>query len=192
MFESIPEVFIPLFIFVSRITDVSLGTMRIVMVSRGFKWKAAILGFFEVLLWTLVVTELLKNLGAWQNYIAYAGGFAAGTFVGMYIEDKVKVGTIIVRIITQNYETALIEALKSAGFTITILDGHGGFSPVKIIFTVLKRKRWNEVVSLIETHDPEAFYSSEDVKFASSTTHHTQSLADRNPVNKLLGLRKGI
>ncbi len=192
MFTLVPVFLIPVLIFVARIVDVSLGTIRIVMVSRGFKIKAAILGFFEVLIWVLVVTELLKNLDNWINYIAYAGGFAAGTFVGLYIEDKLKVGTIILRIITQDKVAELSEAFKKAGFTITTLDAQGGFGPVNIIFTVLKRKRWNEVVSIIEANDPSAFYSSEDVKFASSPLDLIDLNGQRSATNRLLGLRKGI
>tara|TARA_R110000868_G_scaffold26022_1_gene100790 strand:+ start:87 stop:608 length:522 start_codon:yes stop_codon:yes gene_type:complete len=172
--------------------DVSLGTLRIVMVSRGFKYKAAFLGFFEVLIWAFVVAELLKNLDNWINYIAYAGGFSAGTFVGMYIESKVKVGTIIVRIITQNKREELVESLKEAGFTITSIDAEGGFGPVNVIFTVLKRRRWNEVVSIIEKNDPTAFYSSEDVKFANSSLDLNTLNDSRGATNRLLGLRKGI
>jgi len=121
MLSLIPVVFIPVFIFLSRIMDVSLGTLRIVMVSRGYKFKAVLLGFFEVLIWAFVVAELLKNLNNWVNYVAYAGGFAVGTYVGMYIESKVKIGTIIVRIITQNKKEEIIEGLKEAGFTITTI-----------------------------------------------------------------------
>lgn len=195
MFTLIPVFLIPVFIFLARIMDVSLGTLRIVMVSRGFKFKAALLGFFEVLIWAFVVTELLKNLDNWVNFVAYAGGFSAGTFVGMYIEDKLKVGTIIVRIITQDKKKELTEALTVAGFTITSIDGHGGFGPVNIIFTVLKRRRWNEMISIIETHDPKAFYSSEDVKYATSAGNHSSGSdlnKNRSSVNRLLGLRKGL
>ena len=192
MFSLIPIFLIPVFIFLSRIMDVSLGTLRIVMVSRGFKFKAALLGFFEVLIWAFVVTELLKNLDNWVNFVAYAGGFATGTYVGMYIESKLKVGTIIVRIITQNKKEELSESLKEAGFTITCVEGHGGFGPVSIIFTVLKRKRWNEVISVIETHDSQAFYSYEDVKFSTSEGVLTSLDDKRSPANRLLGLRKGI
>ncbi len=192
MFELSLAFLIPTGIFLARIMDVSLGTLRIVMVSRGFKFKAAFLGFFEVLIWAFVVAELLKNLNHWVNYIAYAGGFSVGTFVGMYIEGKVKVGTIIVRIITQNKKEELINSLKEAGFTITSIDGQGGFGPVNIIFTILKRRRWNEVVSIIEKNDPTAFYSSEDVKFANSSLDLNILNNQRSATNRLLGLRKGI
>lgn len=192
MFSLIPPILIPIIIFFARIMDVSLGTLRIVMVSRGYKYKAALLGFFEVLIWAFVVAELLKNLNNWVNYVAYAGGFSVGTFVGMYIESKVKVGTIIVRIITQNKREELIESLKEAGFTITSIAAEGGFGPVNIIFTVLKRKRWNEVVSIIEKNDPGAFYSSEDVTYANSSLDLNKLDSDRGATNRLLGLRKGI
>ena len=190
MFELFPTWFIPVFIVLARISDVSLGTLRIVMVSRGLKFKAALLGFFEVLIWTLVVTELLQNLDNWINYIAYAAGFALGTYAGMYLENKLKVGTIIVRIITQDKYHELSDALKDAGFVITSLEGEGGFGPVKIIFTVLKRKKWNKVVSVIELHDPNAFYSSEDVKFSSSSGYFGAQAT--SGFNRLLGWRKGI
>ena len=110
----------------------------------------------------------------------------------MYIESKVKVGTIIVRIITQNKREELIESLKEAGFTITSIAGEGGFGPVNIIFTVLKRRRWNEVVSIIEKNDPAAFYSSEDVTYANSSLDLSKLDSDRGATNRLLGLRKGI
>ena len=194
MFEVIPSYLIPVLIFLARITDVSLGTLRIVMVSRGFKLKATILGFFEVLIWVLVIGQLIQNLDSVVNYIAYAGGFATGTYVGMMIEGKLKVGTIIVRIITRNKFQILTEALKASGFTITTLDAKGGVDvePVKIIFTVLKRKRWNEIVTLIEANDPQAFYSSEDVKFSNSVGEMDNLSSRRSPVNRLLGVRKGI
>lgn len=162
------------------------------MVSRGFKIRASFLGFFEILIWILVVAELFKSIDNWVNYIAYAGGFATGTYVGMYLESKLKVGTIIVRIITSSKFTELTEALKAAGFTVTTLDAEGGFGPVKIIFTVLKRRKWNQIVSIIEANDPSAFYSSEDVKYASSLFNGVDVLEQRSPTNRLLGLRKGI
>ena len=191
MFDLLPSYLIPVFIFLARICDVSLGTIRIAMVSRELKFRAALLGFFEVLIWALVVTGLLQNLDNWVNYVAYAGGFASGTFVGMYIEGKMKVGTIVVRIITQDKHHELSDALKGAGFTITLIEGHGGFAPVTLLFTVLKRKRWHEVEKIINLHDPAAFYSYEDVKFASSHGE-IDSLPGRSPVNRLLRLRKGM
>lgn len=192
MFSFIPVAFLPLVIFISRILDVSLGTIRIVMVSRGYKTKAAVLGFFEVLIWAIVVSELLNNLDNWINFVAYAGGFATGNYVGLILEDKLKVGTVIARVITRDKRHELVEDLKERGFIVTIINAHGGFTPVDVIFTVLRRKRLEEFVNVIRIHDPEAFYSIEDVKYASSDGTLPGPKKKKKYSSRILGLRKGF
>lgn len=187
----LPEITIPFIIFFARIADVSLGTLRITMVSRGYKIQSALLGFFEVLIWVIVVAQILSNLDSWINYVAYAAGFSAGTFIGLYIEDTLKVGTSLVRIITLDKSNAIIEKLNQAGVAITSVDGKGGFNDVKIIFTVLKRKRVNHVFELVKEIDPNAFFSAEDVKYSNKHHDHSPVPKKRN-VNRLLSLRKSI
>lgn len=192
MFETFSDLLVPVFIYFARIVDVSLGTLRIVMVSKGFKLRAVILSFVEILIWAVVVAQLLQNLDHWVNYVAFAGGFATGTFVGMYIEDKLRMGTILVRVITREKSTQIMDALKLAGMGITAIQGKGGFNDVTIIFSVLKRKRWDEMVRIIKENDPEAFYSAEDVKYASSTSQYQIAEIKRTPFNRLLGMRKSM
>lgn len=187
-----PTYILPVIIFFARIADVSLGTLRITMVSRGYKLHSAILGFFEVLIWVIVVAQLLTNLDHWVNYIAYAAGFSAGTFVGLYIEDVMKVGTVMVRIITLHKSTELIEALKEAGVAVTSIDAKGGFNDVKIIFTVMKRKKLSRVFKIVKEIDPEAFFSTEDIKYTNKHHDHLPVEHDRSPVDRLLRLRKGL
>lgn len=187
-----PAYILPLLIFFARIADVSLGTLRITMVSRGYKWESAILGFFEVLIWVIVVAQLLTNLDHWVNYIAYAAGFSAGTFMGLYIEDKMKVGTVLVRIITLQKSHDIIEALKEAGVAVTSMDAKGGFNDVKVIFTVLKRKKLNKVFDIVKEIDPEAFFSTEDVKYSNKHHDHLVNPDDRSPIDRLLRIRKGL
>lgn len=182
----------PLLIFIARIADVSLGTIRITMVSRGYKGPSALLGFFEVLIWVIVVAQVLANLDNWINYVAYAGGFAAGNYIGLYMESKLKVGIILVRIVTINKSEELITALREAGLAITSIDAKGHFNDVKIIFTVLKRKRWNKVINIINEVDPDAFYSSEEVKYASQHGEHPPTPNQKSPTDRLLRVRKGI
>ncbi|MEQ8525077.1 DUF2179 domain-containing protein [Gracilimonas sp.] len=188
----LPFFVLPILIFFARIADVSLGTLRITMVSRGYKWQSALLGFFEVLIWVIVVAQLLKNLNHWVNYIAYAAGFSAGTFIGLYIEDKMKVGTVLVRIITLNKSEELIEALKEAGIALTSIDAKGGFNDVKVIFTVMKRKKLNKVFNIVKDIDPEAFFSTEDVKYSNKHHDHLVNPNDRSPIDRLLRIRKGL
>jgi len=192
MLESIPSAWLPVFIFLARICDVSLGTLRILFVSKGMRVRAALLGFLEVLIWIIVVAQLIQHLNNWVNYVAYAAGFAAGTFLGISIEDKLKVGSLIVRIITAKEGDKLIKKLKEAGFMLTRVDAEGGMGPVEIVFTVLKRKRWQEVKRIIESFDPQAFYSVQDVKFASNENGILPVNGVSHNFDRLLHIRKGV
>lgn len=193
MFDIIPEFWLPLFIFIARIGDVSLGTIRIIFVSRGMKIRAAMLGFIEVLIWITVVAQLLQHLDNWLNLIAYAGGFSAGTYLGIILENKLKVGTIIVRVITNEDATGLADRLRKAGFRITRMQAEGRDGPVEVIFSILKRKRWNEIVNIIESFNKDTFYSVEDVKYSSAGEDPQAVLSlGRNAFDRLLRIRKGV
>lgn len=192
MFEAIPAAWLPAIIFFARICDVSMGTLRIVYVSRGMKGRAAILGFIEVLIWIIVVAQLIQHLNNWINFVAYAGGFSVGTFLGMAIENKLQVGTLIVRIITAEDPQPLVDRLKEAGFMLTRVEASGGLGPVQIIFSVVRRKRWKEVKNIIESFDPKAFYSVEDVKYASADDNGRLVDGSRSSLDRLLRVRKGI
>ena len=93
-------VLIPVLICLARIVDVSIGTLRIIFVSKGMRGIAPILGFFEVIIWLVAIGQIFQNLSNWVNYIAYGAGFAMGNFVGIYIEGKISLGYTLVRIIT--------------------------------------------------------------------------------------------
>lgn len=140
MFDLIPAAWIPLVIFLARICDVSLGTLRILFVSKGMRLRAAVLGFLEVLIWIIVVAQLFQHLNNWLNFIAFAGGFAVGTYLGMYIENKLKVGTLIMRVITAKPAEELANELKEAGFRLTRVEAKGGIGPVEILFHRFKKK----------------------------------------------------
>jgi uncharacterized protein YebE (UPF0316 family) len=157
-------VVLPLIIFSTRICDVTLDTLRIIYVSRGLKILAASIGFFEVLIWLFAITQIFKNLTNPLYYVAYAGGFAMGNFVGIFIEERMAIGTVVVRIITQKDAAELIEQLKNAGYGVTHVDAQGAQGPVKIIFTIVKRKDIDHVLGIIQLSNPLAFYTIEDVR----------------------------
>lgn len=98
-FSILPSAFVPFFIFFARIFDVSIGTIRIMFVAKGFKLEAAVLGFIEILIWIIVIVQIFHNLNNWLNYIAYAGGFASGVYIGMFIEERMKKGVQYSRIL---------------------------------------------------------------------------------------------
>ena len=85
---------LPLLVFLARILDVSIGTLRIIFVAKGLKHFAAMLGFFESLIWLIAVTQVMQNLNSWQTYVAFACGFAAGNYVGVVLEERIALGNL--------------------------------------------------------------------------------------------------
>ena len=118
-------VVLPLLIFFARVCDVSLGTTRIIFISKGLKYIAPIVGFFEILIWLMAISQIFQHLTNALYYIAYAGGYATGTFVGITIENKLSIGTEIIRIITRQEATKLIKALRAGGYSITVSEAEG-------------------------------------------------------------------
>ena len=157
---------LPLLIFIARVTDVTFDTMRIIFISKGEKYLPPLLGFFEIMIWLFAIGQVMQNLTNIVYYIAYAAGFATGNFVGIIIEDKMAIGKLVVRIITRKDASELIEALRSRNYGTTIVDAQGATGSVKLIFTVIKRKDVDDVVSLINHFNPKAFYSMEEVRTA--------------------------
>jgi uncharacterized protein YebE (UPF0316 family) len=158
-------VLLPILIFFARITDVTFGTFRIVMISKGNKYMAPILGFFEVLIWVIVIGKVMQNLDHWVNIIAYAAGYATGNLVGLLIEDKVAIGIVRIQIITARPATDLINNLVESGYGITHHEANGANGKVSIIYSIINRKQIPIFVDMIGKHNPNAFYSIEDVKF---------------------------
>jgi uncharacterized protein YebE (UPF0316 family) len=156
---------LPFLIFAARIIDVSLGTVRVIFVSRGLKYLAPSVGFFEVLIWLLAIGQIMANLSNPVCYIAYAGGFAMGNFVGMIIAEKLSLGIVLVRVVTQNDAQSLLESLRSQDYGVTSVDGQGKNGLVKVVFTVVPRREVRPVVDLIRQFNPDAFYSIEEVGF---------------------------
>ncbi len=171
-------VILPLLIFIARIVDVSIGTVRIMLIARGRKIITPILGFFEVLIWLLAVRQIMQNLTNVYCYIAFAGGFAMGNYVGMYIEEKLALGAQVIRIITKEDIGDLRKAFKEAGFGLTVVDAHGSMGKVNILFTIVQRCSLKMVVEIIKKFNPKAFYSVEDIKSVSEGIFPNQNSAD--------------
>ena len=156
---------LPLLIFLARVTDVSIGTIRLIFISRGLKYLAPVVGFFEILIWLLAIGQIMKNLSNPVCYIAYAGGFAMGNFVGMWIAEKLSLGVVLIRIVTKKDAAELVGDLKSADYGVTSVDGHGTTEQVKVVFTIVPRREVKKVVDLIKKFNPKAFYTIEEVGF---------------------------
>jgi uncharacterized protein YebE (UPF0316 family) len=160
-------VLLPALIFTARVCDVSLGTIRIIFLSKGIKYLAPLIGFFEVIIWLLAITQILQHLTNVYYYLFFAGGFATGNFVGICLEEKLSIGIVYIRIITRKDPSQLIDALKKANYNITTIDAEGPKGEVKIIFTVVKKQLLNNVLALVKKYNPHAFYSVEDIRYVS-------------------------
>ncbi|MDY6934010.1 MAG: DUF2179 domain-containing protein [Spirochaetota bacterium] len=191
-FDIFSYVILPLLIFIARVCDVSIGTIRIIFVSKGNKVLSPLLGFFEILIWLCAIGQIMQNLNNFGCFIAYAGGFAAGNFVGIFIEERLAVGILLIRIITKRDASQLIEYLKADGYGVTVIDAEGACGKVNVIYTIIDRHNLEDVVGIIKSFNPKAFYSVEDVKFISERISPLKN--SRTPKNnkllQLLRLRK--
>ena len=160
-------VILPALIFCARICDVSLGTIRVIFITKGVRYLAPLIGFFEVIIWLLAIGQVMNNLTNVASYIAYGGGFAMGTFIGMRIEEKISLGLTSIRIITIEEPSQLVNYLRSQNYGVTTVDGEGSTGQVKMVFSIIRRQDLPDVVEVIKKLHPGAFYSIEDVKSVS-------------------------
>lgn len=130
----------------------------------GKKHLAPILGFFEALIWLLAIGQIFQNINSPVSYIAYSAGFAAGTYVGMFFEEKLAVGNVLIRIITKEYAKGLIEHFRKMNYRFSSLDAEGNEGKVSVLFTVVKREQLQTLIPTIMNFNPNAYYTIESVK----------------------------
>ncbi len=157
-------VILPVLIFFARILDQTIGTLRLIFLSKGYRMIAPLLGFFEVIIWLVAVSQIMKHLDNVMSYVAYGAGFAMGNYIGMTIERRISLGNVIVRIILKEICLELKEKLNSQNFGLTILDAEGSRGNVKVLFSIIKRKDLNHFLSILDQYEPGAFYTIEEVK----------------------------
>jgi len=158
---------VPALIFTARVIDVSIGTVKLILMSKGMKKIVPLLAFIEISVWLVTITKVLENLNDPVNYVAYALGFAAGTWVGMKIEEMLAMGTTVIQVILKKDGGELFDYLISHGYPATKLGGAGPSGQVDLIFTIVRRNKVPQALFTIRQFNPHAFYSIEDVNFAS-------------------------
>lgn len=155
---------LPFIIFFGRIVDVTLGTLRIIFVSKGEKYLAPIIGFFEVLIWIVVISEIFSGANDIISYLSYAGGYAAGNYVGILIEQRIAFGIILCRVYTMKNGKELVALLNKQNFGATLIHGTGSLGEIDIIETVVDRKMLKRVDKIFTSFDVNVFYVAEDVR----------------------------
>lgn len=161
---------IPLLIFFSRILDVSLGTLRIIFVSKGMRYLAPLIGFFEVLIWLIVISHIMQKMSSPIYYFAYAAGFAAGNYFGIFLENRLAMGYTFLRIITRTGAKELIVNLRELNYRVTHVPAIANSGKVEVIFLPTRRKEIPKLVKIVNQFNPNAIFTIEDMRGVSEDT----------------------
>ena len=140
-----------------RICDVSIDTMRLILIVQGKKYKAGVAGFFEVLIWIFAIRFIFQHLDNYLNLLGYATGFGLGNIIGITIEQKIGFGFVQLSIISRHFTDKIADTLRKSKYGITILPGEGSRGGVSIIMLIIAKKYQREALRLIESIDKDAF-----------------------------------
>jgi uncharacterized protein YebE (UPF0316 family) len=169
---------LPVSVFLAETCVVTLSTVRTIFITRGMKGLAAFLGFFEISIWLFAMAQVMQNLSSLDCYIAFAGGFSLGNFLGVSIERKLALGTVGLHVATRKNAAPLIDALRAADCAVTAFDAQGSTDPVRVVITAVRRKELFDVISVVKRYDPDAFYSAHDLQLtAQRSSPATQGYA---------------
>ncbi len=156
---SLPVWLLSVLIFFSRVMDVSLGTIRTISIVGGWIKLAVVLGFFEVLLWIVVVAQVIDRMheSPWLM-LAYAAGFAAGNAVGIMVEQRLAFGSVVIRMISTDEGERIADYLRNQGHICTTFNGLGRDGEVKMIYVSSQRKEASNILAAAQEIDPALFY----------------------------------
>ncbi len=155
-------------IFFARILDVSLGTLRTMITVKGKNLYASLVGFFEVLIWFIIVKEAL-NTNETSIWIAifYALGFATGTYIGGVLSQKFISGNLNVQIITNNAYPIMVDKLRNEGYGVTVIDveGKNKNEDKYMLFIEINNKKFNHLRKIVKSIDKDAFVVVNETKY---------------------------
>jgi len=157
-------VILPLLIFVARICDQTIGTLRLIFLSKGFKHIVPFLAFFEAMIWLIAISQILSHLDNVATFLAYGLGYATGNYVGMLIEERLSIGSVIIRIFSKERMPEFIDVLQKHNYGYTIINAEGSTGELKIIFSIINRKYLSHLIEQINAIDSNTFYTVEEVK----------------------------
>lgn len=151
-------------IFILRVCDMTLDTLRVLMVMRGKRLAAWVMGFFQAAIFVVAITRVLQNLDNPLNVIGYAGGFATGIVIGMWVEERLAVGYTHLSIFSSRLGAAISERLRTEGFAVTEIPARGKDGMVTLLNCGVRRKHVERARNIINEIDPDAFITAEDVR----------------------------
>jgi uncharacterized protein YebE (UPF0316 family) len=166
-FDFISYVLLPFLIFLARAADVTLATVKLMFIVNNAKRLAMLLGFFEALITILALSRIMQDASNLAAYVMYAAGFAAGTYLGMRIEEKLAYGSVVVRIIGKQIPDTLLQYLSDNQYNYSKVDASDSSGNTQVLFTVCKRRKVRDLLQALEQIAPEALYTTEAVNQAS-------------------------
>ena len=171
--STIPIWMLFIFVFLLRVTDVTLGTVRTVTIVKGYIGVSMVLGFFEVGIWVMVISQVISRIGeSWTLAVAYAGGFAVGNGVGILVERRIALGMAVIRMVSRGEKGRKIAAaLRQKGHTVTTFDGEGARGPVTLVYVAGPRRTIRSVVKTAQELDSKLFYVVEPAHESSQGVH---------------------
>lgn len=166
-FDIISYLLLPALIFLARLADVTVATVKLMFVVNNARKMAAILGFFEALITIMALSRIMQDASNLLAFVMYAAGFASGTYVGMWIESKMAYGSVLIRIISKEMPEELFQYLSEKKYNFSLVDGYDAFGNTRVLFTVCKRSNTQDMLNHLEQIAPQALYTVESVKQAS-------------------------
>ncbi|MBN2548912.1 MAG: DUF2179 domain-containing protein [Anaerolineales bacterium] len=151
-------------IFVLRVSDMTLDTLRMLMVMRGRKSVAWVLGFCQSAIFVMAIGSVLSNLDNPLNILGYAAGFASGNVIGMLIEERLAIGHTHLTIVSPSLGSAIAERLRKEGYAITEIPARGKDGMVTLLHCSVLRKKADQVHQIVNQVDPSAFVTAEDMR----------------------------
>jgi uncharacterized protein YebE (UPF0316 family) len=153
-----------LLIFGLRLTDVPIGTLKTVLMVRGMRTWATLLGLLEVTIWITAMGRVMGQLDNPWNIAGYALGYSVGTWLGMWLESRLAFGSVEVHTISLTKSNEVAEVVRAAGYGVTQFQGFGASGPVCIVGTIVERKHLDGLLKNIHEVDPAAFITVDDTR----------------------------
>lgn len=147
----------PLVVFLLRMTDVSMATIRMLLIVKGHRYLAPLIAFFELLIWVMAIGIVVNHLTSPLHVVGYAAGFATGNFLGIMIEERLALGLATIRTVVRSGGAELAATLREEGFGVTEMPGQGREGPVEVLYSVLPRRRIDTCLALIDGAAPDSF-----------------------------------
>ncbi|GAB4321560.1 MAG: DUF2179 domain-containing protein [Dehalococcoidia bacterium] len=156
------EIGLAAFIFALETVAVSLITLRLLLMNRGYAGRASGLGFFEALAYVVALGVVVQNITNVLNVLAYAMGFSTGIYAGIRLEHRLALGFVTIHAFSDSHGAEIASGLRNAAFGATVSHGEGSAGPVTVVVTTVRRRDAVRASRIVQAADPEAFITLED------------------------------